>query len=177
MSRLSSPTSAILEAISPPPHSAKSATSRPRPKNKLGPHFASDNDPHPDEEAFSKAPSTTVDEEIDELLSDNEDVEPGREVAPPVGVEAELERAIDDGGGAEGSASRVGSENGRSRITGVTKRVVTANGEPSLVCRWDSCGRELDETKQLVEHVQVGESRVSACLPSRFSTPGRSDGY
>lgn len=103
------------------------------PVKRLGPKFAVINDVDREiEEELDLAGSEHpkhVDDEIDELLSDNDNDDDM------------------DGGGRSGS--------GMKAVGGATKQ--HHDGFPEWTCRWDDCFRDLVGQEALVEHVQNGK--------------------
>ena len=115
------------------------------PVKRLGPKFAVINDVDREiEEELDLAgsePPKHVDDEIDELLSDNDN-------------DDEM-----DGVGGSGSAMKAVGGTTRSHHDGL----------PEWTCRWDDCFRDLVGQEALVEHVQNGELFRSFGCDERIS--------
>ena len=113
------------------------------PVKRLGPKFAVINDVDRElEEELDLAgsePPKHVDDEIDELLSDNDN-------------DDEM-----DGGGGGSSGGMKGAGGGSTKSH--------PDEFPEWTCRWDDCFRDLVGQEALVEHVQTGKLLGSGSMP------------
>lgn len=123
---------------------------------RLGPTFAVINDVDRQiEEELGMAPidadivdikeTKHIDDEIDELLSENDDEMDGDEDDKLMG-----RGGVPMNGGSRSKGSGAGGGSGSSMV----------NTPPSWICRWDGCWHDQQEQDKLVEHVQSSKSSI-----------------